>query len=1152
MGPSSFHLRALRALAALALAVLAACAKPPSAAGCSTDVDCPSGSTCQRGVCQEGMALDFVAPAAARTYAAGGVPVAAAVAGSTPVTVAVLVDDLRVATLAPPFVGTLDTSALSEESHALVLVAELAGRTYRSPRRTIDVDRTAPAAPAIAGGATRAADPVTITGTWTVDAGTPVTLTLFEGEAVKAAGIAPSGGAWAASVPLAEGTHVFTAVAVDAAGNASPPSASTTLVVDRTAPVAPAIAAAVTGAPDPVTVTGTLPADAGTPVTVTVYEGADVKAAGVQPVAGAWSASFPLAEGRHGLTARSVDAAGNVSAPSEVATVLIDRTSPAPPAVLPVSTATDPVVVAGTWTSDSGAPVTIALSEGGTVLDRGIVPSGGTWSTSLTLAEGSHTVRAVATDAAGNASAPSAPATVWVDRTSPPTPAVTAAITGSQDPVAVKGTVPPDAGSPLSITVYEGATAKASGIAPSGGAWSAPVALTEGSHVLTAVAIDAARNASSASAGATIVVDRTPPPVPTVSSRTTNQANPVSVSGTLAADSGTAVTITVYEGSAVKMSGIVPGGGTWTAPLTLADGTHTLTAEAVDAAGNVSGSSSPAAVVVDRTRPAPPTVTASISPASSTLVSGTCAVDGGTPVTISVYEGETRLGSGITPTGGSWSAAFTLGEGTHALTAVAIDAAGNASDPSAAADVVVDLTDPWIVASTPGPGATNVWTRDPITVTFSEPMARGSVGAGTVLLARSGGAAVTNTPSLSGDGLTLTVRPTTLPAVPDTFTLTLNGLTDRAGRALRSVSWSWTAPEWQELGMAISANPRSSLCQPAIAVGSDELPVVAASWLGTGTSFGLRRWTGTASSWAALPSPTVPGVVTFSALAAASAQDVTAAFVTNSSDVWAGRFTGADWSGGAVLDSAQASAAGKPAMALGTGGVPYVAWIEAAGGIDRIFARRWSGSSWELLGGGALSSATIAAASPTVTAGVTQVAWTETGGSGSTAQTSAWSGSAWSAALGGAFGTGPSGVVIPFANGAGTLHALALTAAGKVQVWTWVPGGSIYSAPSHWQQLGGDLNIGTGAASDPIMAFDPSGYPVVAWYEVAGATTGIWAKRWDTVTAGWVSLTATPLTGGPFSGLRAPITVSPAGVVVLGRFIGSGLSTGVQVARYNR
>ena len=125
-------------------------------------------------------------------------------------------------------------------------------------------------------------------------------------------------------------------------------------------------------------------------------------------------------------------------------------------------------------------------------------------------------------------------------------------------------------------------------------------------------------------------------------------------------------------------------------------GTHVLTARATDAAGNQT-TSAPVSVTVDS---APPTVSVT-SPTGGT-VSGTIAVSGTASDANGIASVQFRvdglaIGAADTtaPYGVSWTTS-SVANGTHVLTAVATDTAGN---QATSAGVTVTVNNTWTVPS---------------------------------------------------------------------------------------------------------------------------------------------------------------------------------------------------------------------------------------------------------------------------------------------------------------------------------------------------------------------------------------------------------------------------------------------------------------------
>ncbi|HSC26650.1 MAG TPA: Ig-like domain-containing protein, partial [Vicinamibacterales bacterium] len=213
-----------------------------------------------------------------------------------------------------------------------------------------------------------------------------------------------------------------------------------------------------------------------------------------------------------------------------------------------------------------------------------------------TAGDGSHTLTAVAHDAAGNTRT-SAPVTVNVSNgpaadAAPPTVSITSPANGAT----VSGTVTVNASASDNVGVVgvefflDGVRSADDTTAPYSVPWDT-TAIPDGSHTLTAVARDAAGNRTT-SAAVTVNVSNRPAPdatPPTVS--ITSPANGATVSGTIAVDASASDNVGVV-GVEFFIDGVRRGEDT-TAPYSIAldttaiaDGSHTLTAVARDAAGN--------------------------------------------------------------------------------------------------------------------------------------------------------------------------------------------------------------------------------------------------------------------------------------------------------------------------------------------------------------------------------------------------------------------------------------------------------------------------------------------------------------------------------------------------------------------------------------
>ncbi|MRS17313.1 BapA prefix-like domain-containing protein [Enterobacteriaceae bacterium RIT691] len=567
------------------------------------------------------------------------------------------------------------------------------------------------------------------------------------------------GGSWSFTFPagttLADGSHNLTVTATDPAGNTSAPSQAYLITVDTLPPAMPILNSVMDDQPANVgaLINGQLTNDntptlnghgeAGSTITIRV----DNLPVGTALVDGTgvwtWTPTTPLLDGKHTFTLYANDPAGNSSGTTTGFTVTVDATAPLAPAITSVVDNTAPVVGVvdnGGFTNEthpviSGtgeAGTTITLYNGATLLGTTTVNPQGNWSFTPTTALAATTwnITATATDAAGNTGPASDVRTFTIDITAPNAPVITTvfddqgtltgnlsngSITDDTRP-AISGTSDANA----RISLYDNGSLLTTVTANSSGVWTyTPTAdLTQGNHILSATAADAAGNISSPSNIVTFVVDSLAPLTPVitllnddvapvvgsvVSGGSTNDKTPT-LSGTAEAGS----TVKIYDGPTLVGTTTADGSGKWTVTtITLGDGPHAFTATSTDTAGNVSGASQAFNVTIDTVAPGMPVVltVADDVPGGAVgpLTNGQLTNDN-TPTltgtaeagsTISVYDGSTLLGTTVA-TGGNWT--FTPGsaltDGSHTLTVTATDAAGNVSPPTAGFVVMVDATAP--------------------------------------------------------------------------------------------------------------------------------------------------------------------------------------------------------------------------------------------------------------------------------------------------------------------------------------------------------------------------------------------------------------------------------------------------------------------------
>ncbi len=265
----------------------------------------------------------------------------------------------------------------------------LSGLTQSGPQ----IDTTTPAAPTITsfspdtgvvGDDITNATTLTLAGTAAANS----TVEVFDGSAELGTATANSSGVWNYTTgTLSNGSHGFTAQAVDVAGNVSAASAILTVTVDTVAPPAPIIASDTINGDNSVTLSGTAVANS----TVELFTGL----VEIQPLlmggsievlspltttpansSGAWSyTTGTLANGPHSFAAEATDAAGNVSTMSAAVTLTVVPVASVAPAISSL------VESPSSGDLDAGKTVTLTLN-----LTEAVTVAGGT--PTLTLNDG--------------------------------------------------------------------------------------------------------------------------------------------------------------------------------------------------------------------------------------------------------------------------------------------------------------------------------------------------------------------------------------------------------------------------------------------------------------------------------------------------------------------------------------------------------------------------------------------------------------------------------------------------------------------------------------------------------------------------------------------------------------------------------------------
>jgi len=634
------------------------------------------------------------------------------------------------------------------------------------------------------------------------------------------------------------GTHTLAARARDAAGNTTTSATITVTVPDAMAPVvsvsAPANGATVTGT---VTVSATASDNVGVVGVQFLLDGANLSAEDTSnPYSVSWNTATAGA-GSHTLTARARDAAGNTTTSAVITVTVPDTSAPTVSITAPANGATVSGVVSVTaTTTDNVGVVGVQFLLDGVNLgaEDTSSPYSVSWNTAA-AAIGTHTLAAVARDAAGNTTT-SATVTVTVPDTAAPTVSISAPANGAT----VTGTVTVSANAADNVGVVgvqfllDGANLGAEDTSsPYSASWNTATA-TIGSHTLTARARDAAGNTTTATTITVTVPDTT---APTVS--LTAPANGATVTGTATVSASASDNVGV-AGVQFLLDGANLGAEDTTSPYSISwntatatIGSHTLTARARDAAGNTTTSAIITVTVPDT---AAPTVSIS-APANGATVTGTVTVSASASDNVGVVGVQflldgANLGAEDTssPYSVSWNTAAAA-IGTHTLAAVARDAAGNATTSTTVTVTVPDTAAPTVSISAPANGATVTGT---VTVSANASDNVGVAGVQFLLDGANLGAEDTGSP--------YSVSWNTATAGAGSHTLTARAR-DAAGNTTTSATVTVTVPDTSAPTVSISAPANGATVSGVVSVtaaAADNVGVAGVQFLVDGANLGAE------------------------------------------------------------------------------------------------------------------------------------------------------------------------------------------------------------------------------------------------------------------------------------------------------------------------
>ena len=599
-------------------------------------------------------------------------------------------------------INFLPTASLSEAASPYTVVARVRARVPGGETRVewqFSIDDTAPFPPVVispTNGSVVTDQPVIVNGSGEPGA---TVLVLEEGDLI-AQDVVSSQGDYDVFLPYPPEDGVsrsFELFQRDPAGNTSAGTGTITIWHDSIVQV-PTITFPTEGAhlnTPTVNVRGTAKPN----TTVRIREGGPVIGTTSADADGDWMLPLGFAVGPHSITAESWDGV-TLDGPSPARAFTMDFTPPAAP-VINTPTPGQAINTGDVTISGTAEPLaTVRIRHLGIIRGDVTVDGAGAWSLTLPFGDGAHTIEAWAVDRATNVG-PSAFRSFTVDSVLPATPVIDAPAEDAflnVNWVGVSGLAEPDATVEILVgTVVVGSTTS-NGV----GSWNTSVFFIDGAHTITARAVDDATNQSPESGPRSFTVDTVAPPAPTIiepAEGSTQTSSTTTITGT----GEPAATIEVYEGVTLIADTVADSEGNWETSAPLPDGPHTITARAVDLAGNVGPSSGPRSFMVsiafDNTPPGAPVL---IDPAQNSLQPGFVIFRGTAEpgATIRVFEGAALVAHG-TASAGTFQIGGPLPTGSHTVTATATDAAGNVSPPTAPRTFTVDATRPQITIDTP-------------------------------------------------------------------------------------------------------------------------------------------------------------------------------------------------------------------------------------------------------------------------------------------------------------------------------------------------------------------------------------------------------------------------------------------------------------------
>jgi outer membrane protein OmpA-like peptidoglycan-associated protein len=442
----------------------------------------------------------------------------------------------------------------------------------------------------------------------------------------------PSSGNWRLEVPgLDDGTYDVTATVTKDNGQSSSATGTAAMVVRTPAPGEPTINR-VSGFGSMPEITGSWPNAAGNSLSVALA-GKDYKL-GTDPEltstdGGIWTLkpSSALADGTYDVVASVTNAGGKSSSATLNGAISVDTTPPPAPTVNKLSTRSVRPAITGTWPEGEASAFKVELAGQTYELGKNeeLTSDGnGNWTLKVDtdLADNTYDVVATAMDEAGNSASDRGFGELVVDASAPAVPSVNTILTRQRQPV-LTGAWPSKDAAKLTVSVGDKTyvAGAGDGLSTDGDNWTLRIGdnLADGTYNVVATVTDQAGNSATDESDAELVVDATPPAVPTVNSYKAKHPRPL-LSGTFPENEADTLAVTFAGETFAKGSSDLlstDGRGNWSI-LTQKDyepGTYDVKVVVADKAGNQRSDNTTGEVVIE----APPAPAPAPAPAEASV-----------------------------------------------------------------------------------------------------------------------------------------------------------------------------------------------------------------------------------------------------------------------------------------------------------------------------------------------------------------------------------------------------------------------------------------------------------------------------------------------------------------------------------------------------